>query len=387
MPANPIRRRAGPDPLDELAFTPSAGLSIGVELELQLVRSHDRDLAHDAADLLARLDKRKLPGAMKPEITESMIELNSGVHARVATLGAELDVLRDAVVHEAGVLNLGVCGGGAHPFHNWADRRIYPTERFKCVLDRYGYLAKQFTVFGQHIHVGCPNGDEAVYLVHMLTRYVPHFIALSAASPFYQGEDTSFQSSRLTAVNAFPLAGHMPFVSGWDAFIDYFTTMRGFGIVESMKDFYWDIRPKPEYGTVEIRVCDTPLSVGRAALLAAYAQALARYFLEERPRSPDAATYMVNAFNRFEASRFGSRGAMIDPDERRRKSIGEDILDTIALVMPHAAVLDSAAALGTLADGVRRQESDAEWLRAKFAATGSLGDVVRESCNRWALPG
>ena len=83
------------------------------------------------------------------------------------------------------------------------------------MLERYGYLAKQFTVFGQHIHVGCPDGDDAVYLVHMLTRYVPHFIALSAASPFYQGEDTSFQSSRLTAVNAFPLAGHMPFVADW----------------------------------------------------------------------------------------------------------------------------------------------------------------------------
>lgn len=253
--------------MDELAFTPSAGLSIGVELELQLVRAHDRDLAHDAGDLLARLEKRKLPGAIKPEITESMIELNSGIHATWATLGAELEVLRAAVVEEGGILNLGISGGGAHPFHNWADRRVFPTARFKQVLERYGYLAKQFTVFGQHIHIGCPDGDDAVRLVHMLTRYVPHFIALSAASPFYQGEDTTFQSSRLTAVNAFPLAGHMPFVLGWAAFVEYFEAMRRFGVAESMKDFYWDIRPKPEYGTVEIRVCDTPLTAGRAALL------------------------------------------------------------------------------------------------------------------------
>ena len=157
------------------------------------------------------------------------------------------------------MLNLRVAGGGSHPFHDWADRRIFPTGRFRSILERYGYLAKQFTVFGQHIHVGCPGGDDAVYLIHMLTRYVPHFIALSAASPFYQGEDTQFQSSRLTSINAFPLAGHMPFVRDWAEFLEYYDKMRGFGIVASMKDFYWDIRPKPEYGTVEIRVCDTPL--------------------------------------------------------------------------------------------------------------------------------
>ena len=368
---------------DELNFSPSDGLTIGIELELQLVRMHDRDLAHDAADLIPRLEKLGLPGAVKPEITDSMIELNSGIHASHATLAAELEATRAAVVREAGVLNLGVSGGGAHPFHNWADRRVFPTERFKAVLDRYGYLAKQFTVFGQHIHIGCPNGDDAVYLVHMLTRHVPHFIALSAASPFYQGEDTSFQSSRLTAVNAFPLAGHMPFVGGWDAFIDYYGSMRDLGIVQSMKDFYWDIRPKPEYGTVEIRVCDTPLTVARAAQLAAYAQALARHFLEDRPHAPVQSIYMVNSFNRFEASRFGYRGVMIDPFDRKRTPIGADILDTISALMPHAHALGSAAVLSELAGSVRRDESDADWLRAGFAATGSLVDVVRESCDRW----
>jgi len=369
--------------MSELEFKASAGPSIGVELELQLVRAHDHDLAHEAGDLLARLEKRKVSGAVKPEITQSMIELNSSVHQRYAGLRAELEAMREAVAAEAGVLNLRVSGGGSHPFHDWTDRRIYPTERFKSILERYGYLAKQFTVFGQHIHVGCPDGDAAVYLVHMLTRYVPHFIALSAASPFYQGEDTSFQSSRLTAVSAFPLAGHMPFVPDWSAFLDYFGSMREYGIVASMKDFYWDIRPKPEYGTIEIRVCDTPLSVARAALLAAYAQALAQYHLVERPRQPAQAAYLVNGFNRFEACRYGCRGEMIDSWERRRKRIGDDILDTVATVMPHARDLNSAEALAALAGGVRRGYSDAGWLRERLAASGALASVVRDACENW----
>ncbi len=370
-------------PMDETSFAPSAGMSLGVELELQLVRPHDLDLARDASDLLARLERRKLPGAVKPEITESMIELNSSVHERFASLQRELDLMRKAVAEEAGVLNVRVSGGGAHPFHDWADRRIYPNERFRYVVDRYGYLAKQFTVFGQHVHVGCASGDEAVYLVHMLTRYVPHFIALSAASPFYQGEDTSFQSSRLTAVNAFPLAGHMPFVRDWAEFLEYLARMKRYGIVASMKDFYWDIRPKPEYGTIEVRVCDTPLTVRRAAQLAAYAQSLVAWHLAERPRQPVRETYLVNSYNRFEAARYGFRGELVDPYTGTKRRIGDDILETLALVEPHAQRLDCGEPLQALAAAVRADDSDAGWLRARHKERGALAHVVRDACNRW----
>ena len=369
-----------------MEFARSQSLSLGIELELQLVRAHDRDLAHEAGDLIARLEKKKVPGEVKPEVTLSMIELNSSIQTSFKGALSELEAQRAAVCEAAGMLNLGVCGGGAHPFHDWSERRVYPAERFKAVTERYGFLAKQFTVFGEHIHLGCASGDEAVYLTHMLTRYVPHFIALSAASPFYQGEDTAFQSSRLTAVSAFPLSGHMPFVPDWAAFVEYFETMRGYRIVEAMKDFYWDIRPKPEYGTIEIRVCDTPLTVRRAALLAAYAQALAAWLLEERRRAPSASVYQVNAFNRFEACRYGYLGKLVDPFERRTRSIGEDILDTAAAVMPQAARLDCVEAVRTLAEDVRHGYSDAGWLRARLAASGSLPDVVREAGELWAKP-
>jgi glutamate---cysteine ligase / carboxylate-amine ligase len=368
----------------ELVFSRSDSLSLGIEIELQLVRAHDRDLAHEAGDLIERLAKKKVPGEVKPEVTLSMIELNSSIQTSFAGALSELEAQRAVVSEAAGVLNLGVCGGGAHPFHDWSERRVYPAERFKQVTERYGYLAKQFTVFGQHVHLGCTSGDEAVYLTHMLTRYMPHFIALSAASPYYQGEDTAFQSSRLTAVSAFPLSGHMPFVPDWAAFLEYFDTMSGYGIVEGMKDFYWDIRPKPEYGTIEIRVCDTPLTVRRAALLAAYAQALAAWLLEERRHSPTAAVYQVNAFNRFEACRFGYPGQLVDPFARRKRAIGEDILDTIAAVMVQATRLGCVEALRELADDVRKGYSDAQWLREQRKASGSLPDVVRKACERWA---
>jgi len=127
--------------MSEMDFKPSQEISMGVELELQILNSRDYNLARDAADLLTLLEKSKPPGAIKPEITESMIELNSSIHLSYDSLLAELKQIRDAVAQAAIQLNLRIAGGGSHPFHKWSERRIYPTERFKHLLEVYGYLA------------------------------------------------------------------------------------------------------------------------------------------------------------------------------------------------------------------------------------------------------
>ena len=369
--------------MSEMDFKPSPEISMGVELELQILNSRDYNLARDAADLLTLLEKTKYPGAIKPEITESMIELNSSIHLSYESLLAELKQIRDAVAQAAIQLNLRIAGGGSHPFHKWSERRIYPTERFKHLLEVYGYLAKQFTVFGQHIHIGCPDGDAAVYLTHMLSRYIPHFIVLSASSPFQQGADTGFQSSRLNTVSAFPLSGTMPFVQTWTEFVAYFEKMRGFRIVESMKDFYWDIRPKPEYGTVEIRVLDTPLTVERAALLAAYAQTLAHYVLTERPLPASADIYLVYRHNRFQACRYGFDASYIDAYTQQQVPLQQDILRTLDTLVPHAAALRTAAALEILRADVTARRSDAAWLRETHGKLGSINDVARAQSEQW----
>jgi len=109
------------------------------------------------------------------------------------------------------------------------------------------------------VHIGYASADEALFLLHALNRYVPHFIALSASSPYFQGTDTLFDSARMNSVFALPLSGRAPFVLSWDGFAHgYFTRMESTGVVKSMKDFYWDIRPKPKYGTIQLRVCDSP---------------------------------------------------------------------------------------------------------------------------------
>src|SRR3954469_6703822 len=368
-------------PLD---FTRSDALSFGIELELMVLNTHSYDLSRGAADILPRLEKMSLPGEVKPEITESMIEINSRVQHRYDALLEDMLVIRDAIVATADKLNLAVAGGGAHPFHRWNDRRIYPTERFRHVSALYGYLAKQFTVFGQHIHIGVANADDAVYLTHRLAPFMPHFIALSAASPYYQGEDTSFETSRLHAVSAFPLAGHMPEVENWADFSRFFDEMLEYGIVKSMKDFYWDIRPKPEYGTIEIRICDTPLTVELAAQLAAYAQTLASDLLLNRRSEPLPPLYRVYGYNRFQACRFGFEGTLVYPYSRSQVRLREDLLATLERLRPAALHLGTSSALRSLEVIAENQSNGSAWLRACFQRNHSLADVVRMQSERWA---
>lgn len=365
-------------PLGE--FGTSQPLSLGVELELQLVNTVDYDLTSSANDLLELLSRKPFPGTVTPEMTQSMIEIASGIQTRHAPLLAELRGMRDTLVGACERLNIDIAGGGTHPFQRWSEQRVFEKPRYQQLSQLYGYLAKQFTVFGQHVHVGCASGDDALFLLHSLSRYVPHFIALSASSPFFQGVDTLFDSARLNSVFAFPLSGRAPFTLSWDDFSHgYFTKMEATGVVQSMKDFYWDIRPKPEFGTIELRVCDTPLTVERAAALACYLQAISRRLFERAEPPPAEDDYLVYTFNRFQACRFGLDGMMVDPRTRESRTIREDILATLRHVEPHSAALESLTALEEIERCAAGSGNHATYLRKGFAQTRNVQSMVQEA--------
>ncbi|KQV48554.1 gamma-glutamyl ligase [Pelomonas sp. Root1217] len=365
------------------AFTKSAALTLGVELELQLVSLSDFDLIDASPDMLDLLGRTRFPGNVVPEITESMIEISTDIQTSHTGLLSQLRDIRDALVRAGDTLNVGVAGGGTHPFQQWSQRKIYSKPRFKEVSALYGYLAKQFTIFGQHVHVGCASGDDAMFLLHSLNRYVPHFIALSASSPFVQGKDTLFNSARLNSVFAFPLSGRAPFVLDWRGFEQgYFAHMERTGIVKSMKDFYWDIRPKPEFGTIELRVCDTPLTVERAAALACYLQALCAHLLERTEPPPVEDDYLVYNYNRFQACRFGLDGTIVHPKGYETLSLREDILATLRHLEPHADRLGSRAALDHLYQATH-EGSDATYLRQQHGERGSPEGMVDAALARF----
>ncbi|MBK0391566.1 YbdK family carboxylate-amine ligase [Ramlibacter algicola] len=385
-PAPPDVTPAGDDPnaLPVLEpFRASEPLTIGVELELQLVNTHDYDLAPFSDEMLRLMSRIDLPGAVVPEMTSSMIEVSTGVCRSHAQVREELEQLRSALVRSADRLNIAVVGGGTHPFQQWHRQRIYDKPRFRELSELYGYLSKQFTVFGQHVHVGCHDADAALLMLHRMSRYIPHFVALSASSPFVQGQDTQFDSARLNSVAAFPMSGRAPFTLSWDGFRDFFSRSTRTGVVRSMKDFYWDIRPKPEYGTIEIRVFDTPLTASRAAALAGFVQALAAWLLHEQPFVPREEDYMVYTYNRFQACRFGLEAVYVDPVSGRHQPLREHILQTLAVVAPHARDVGASEAIEQLAEATRAGVNDARWLRQKQGAERLLAEVVRQASLRF----
>ena len=364
-------------------FQKSNALSLGVELELQLVNTHDYDLAPYAEDMLRQMAKTPLPGAVVPEMTSSMIEISTGVCTSSSEVLGQLTQIRDALVKSADKLNIAVVGGGTHPFQQWHERRIYDKPRFRELSELYGYLSKQFTIFGQHVHVGCPDADTALLSLHRMSRYIPHFIALSASSPYVQGQDTAFDSARLNSVFAFPLSGRAPFALTWDEFTVYFNKMTHTGVVKSMKDFYWDIRPKPEFGTIEIRVFDTPLTIERAAALSGFVQSLAAWFMQDQPFMPQEDDYLVYTYNRFQACRFGLDAAYVDPATGQHMPLREHILLTLAQIEHCSAAVGASPFMHMLQSSVERGDNDARWLRERQSEESLLAEVIRQAALRF----
>jgi carboxylate-amine ligase len=368
--------------MEQIPFATSAPHTLGIELELQLIDAGSFDLTAASDELLAQVAGHRMADRVKPEITRSMIELNSSVHEHPAGLLAEMREMRDVIGEAADALGIVVSGGGAHPFMRWQERCIHDSPRFRDVAETYGYLARQFTVFGQHIHVGTTSGDAAIHLARGLSPYVPHFIALSAASPYFEGVDTLYSCCRLNAVSSFPLAGHIPAdMTDWRGFEAHMARLRGARLAESIKDLYWDIRPKPEFGTVEIRVCDTPLTVDRACQLAAFAQALAVRITCEGAPDGDA-VWLAYRSNHFQACRFGLHGAYVTP-EGRRVRLGDHLRTLLERLEPIADELGTADMLRALRDGARRDGNDAHWMRAEFQRLGDLPAVVESMARAW----
>lgn len=367
--------------MDQIPFVSSAPNTLGIELELQLINPRSFDLIAAADELLVQLSHHPVADRIKPEITRSMIELNSSVHEHPMGLLAEMREMRDVLCEAADAVGISVAGGGAHPFMRWQECSISNSPRFQYLAEMYGYLARQFTVFGQHIHLGVSSGDDAVRMVQGLSPYIPHFIALSASSPYCEGVDTLFSCCRLNAVNSFPLSGHMPpDVVDWYLFEAHLAQLRQSGLAESIKDLYWDIRPKPEFGTVEIRVCDTPLTVERACHIAAFAQTLA--VLVSREPQPAATAWLAYRSNHFQACRFGMQGSYVTPDGRRMRLI-DHMRELFQRLMPIAEELGTGDMLATLQDEAIRNGNDARWMRGEFHRMRDLPSVVESMTRVW----
>ncbi|MGE0031799.1 MAG: YbdK family carboxylate-amine ligase [Steroidobacteraceae bacterium] len=369
------------------AFHPSQAFTLGAELELMVLDGTTGQLASESPALLNALKGRAFAASIKAEITQSMIEVNSGVHSSADSLEAELREICGSLRDAAAGRGLALSGGGAHPFRDWPQREIYPDQRFDRLQESYGYLVKQFTVFGLHVHVGVTSADDAIYLTHVFNCFVPHFTALTASSPFQRGVDTGFQSSRVNVISMFPLSGQLPDVREWREFEAYFARMRRTGLVRTMKDFYWDARPKPEFGTVELRACDMPLTITHAADLTALCQAIARCYLDRRPRLNTALQHEVGVVNRFLAAKSAWDATILDVGSDCPASLAESAASLIDRCMPYCADHAATGRLQRLQRRIAARSTDADWIRDVMGRNCDWARLLMAQSARLAAPG
>ncbi|MBA7729103.1 glutamate--cysteine ligase [Citrobacter freundii] len=365
-------------------FHVSEPFTLGIELEMQVVNPPGYDLSQDSSRLIDTVKPQLTVGEVKHDITESMLEMATGVCRNIDQAAAEFSAMQQIILQTAAEYHLDICGGGTHPFQTWRRQEVCDDERYRRNLENFGYLIQQATVFGQHVHIGCTHGDDAIYLLHGLSRFVPHFIALSAASPYMQEVDTRFACARLNIFSGFPDNGPMPWVNNWQEFEGLFRRLAYTSLVDSIKDLHWDIRPSPHFGTVEVRVMDTPLTLEHAINMAGLIQATAHWLLKERPFKHQERDYLLYKFNRVQACRFGLEGIVTDVHTGTHHRLADDTLRLLELVAPSADKVGAASAIDALHQQVKNGHNEAQRMRDFVADGGSLSGLVKKHCEIWA---
>lgn len=295
-------------------FTKSADLTFGLELELQIVDGKSGRLSPSSLELWDSLKTRPDAAQFALEATLSTMELNSSVHTDSDVMLQEVLALSRGLADLAESKNLLIRGGGTQLTQYWDERVVTPSERATELTKRFGFLPKRFSTYGMHVHIGASTVEKALLMGNAMQGLAPLFIAMAAASPFLQMVDTGFCASRPLEPLIYPHGGAMPRMHSWEQFEDITNEIFSTKLASSLKDIYWDVRPKPEFGTIEVRVFDTPLSVYKAVALAAFTRACAALVLDGQLVLPDAPTSPTGErVSRFLACRDGLDATLLDP--------------------------------------------------------------------------
>jgi carboxylate-amine ligase len=378
-------RSAVSSKLEELAFHPSPELQLGVEIELQILDRESGDLAPGAVRILKACEEDTVEGT-SAELMQSMIEVKTGICNDVSEVRDQLVARVQRVRNIASSLGYELAMGATHPFHRTATSTVFPAERYERILDRLGWLTYQRVMFGLHVHVGMPSGDMAIGAINLLMQYIPHLIALSASSPFWQGVDTGLASSRIALYRLLPHAGLPLYFSNWKEFRRYCKVMMDCQTISSFKDIYWDIRPRPDFGTIEIRACDMPLTLTETLRLVALIHCLAIFglrLLEERPRvrRGDIRRHWIAVENKWLATRYGLQAMYVRTPSGKRRALVHDLTELIGRLLPIAAEIGCERYLTSLKP-IDKLENGAERQRKRYRELGNwkalMDDMVAQ---------
>jgi carboxylate-amine ligase len=349
--------------------------TIGIEEELMILDAATLELVNAIEALLeGQADER-----VKPELMESVLEIATSPQPDAAAAGAELRALRTQVAEVAAATGLTIGAAGTHPFALWEDQRIVGRDRYRDLVSDLRFVARQELLFGQHVHVGLDDREKAIHVANGMRVHLPVLLALSANSPFWRADATGLASTRTPIFRAFPRVGIPPTYDDWADYeqkIEFMVTSR---VIEDYTYLWYDVRPHPQLGTVEIRVMDAQTRVehtlGLAALIQAMVKELAEHF--EAGRELTRYPHQMVDENKWLAARHGLDGELVDLPSRDRVPTRELARRLLDRLRPHAEELGSAAELAGVEDLLERGNGAARQL-VVHEANHDLREVVAE---------
>ena len=363
-----------------ITWKPSAGPTLGIEWELQLIDSGSKLLRQDAREVLAALPGLDISGEhpkIRFEMMQSTIEVITGICSTVSEAKADLATtiaqLQRITVGRGTML---ACAG-THPVSDWRDAKMAPIQRYAELVEQLQWLARRIQTFGVHIHVGIRDQSKAIPIVNALAAYLPHFLALTASSPYWGGQDTGLASSRAIVFGGLPTSGPPPLLADWSEFEDYMDTLLRAGTIRSIKEVWWDIRPHPDFGTLEIRMFDGVPTMREVGMVAALSQSLVQLFDSQLDRGyqlPCPAPWVVRD-NKWRATRYGLDARVITDGSGSTAPVRDELYELTRELAPVAGRLGCEAELGVVSE-VLEHGAPYERQRAIVEKGGDLTDVV-----------
>jgi glutamate---cysteine ligase / carboxylate-amine ligase len=355
-------------------FTPPA-YTIGIEEELMILDAESLELVNAIETLLEPAPS----GEIKPELMESVLEVSTEPCVNTAEAGAQLRALRGQVSATAAAKDFAIGSAGTHPFAMWEDQRIVARPRYRDLISALRFVARQELIFGMHVHVGVDDPEKAVHVANGMRVHVPVLLGLSANSPFWRADATGLASTRTPIFRAFPRVGIPPTYKNWEDYekrIEFMTEAR---VIDDYTYLWHDVRPHPNFGTVEVRVMDSQTHIEHTLGLAALVQGLVKELCEHFEAGKQLSSYPFEMLdeNKWLAARHGLEGQLVDlptPERVSTRALARRLLDRMR---EHCQELGSEAELAGVEDLLERGNGAARQV-VVYEANHDLREVMAE---------
>lgn len=327
----------------------SALFNIGVEEEFQIVDPESGELRAHINEMLPR-GREMLGDQIKPEMLQSMVELTTRVCDDVSQVRAELVRLRSTVADLARQEGLRIIAAGTHPFSHWQTQPTTDYERYHMLEEDLQDVVRSILIFGLHVHIGMPDRQTLIEVMNEVRYFLPHVLALSTSSPFWLGRETGLKSYRTIVWSQFPRTGIPDQFPSWEEYENFVTTLVRTNCIDNGKKIWWDVRPHPQYNTLEFRVCDMPVTVDETVAIAGLFQAIVARLYQLRRANLGFRVYPRSLIqeNKWRAARYGLDGTLIDFGKRAEVPARALMEELLAFVDPVLDELGSRQEMQTV---------------------------------------